>query len=243
MGKLIAVTGFGGKTTVAANLAWLLGEENLTCLWDTDLSCGSIGILFGTDITAEKSFTKISNAIDIDLAAAVTEVKGRNNLFLLSAHSQTTYFDNLGKDGQLSDERIKELIGELKNKFEYIVVDCDRSTSNSYKLWAMVHADKIINLIKPDICGLVRAKAAKPFIDKFHKVINVLYANENAVSYGYVEDFYGSGFDITLPYDTAVKQSTNEGFPIASTGKCKTDYCKNLKELLKLVRGGITGGN
>ncbi len=243
MGRLIAITGFGGKSTVAANLSWLLSDNSLTCLFDTDLSCGSIGSFFGAEIPPEKSFTKISNAKDIDLPGAVFPVPGRNNLFLLSAHSETTYFDHLGNDSILSDDHIKELITELKNQFEYVVVDCEVSPNNPYKLWAIVYADKVINLVHPDVVGLIRAKAMKPFIDKCAKVINVLYANENAVSFSNVEAIFGDRFDVTLPFDAAVKQSVNTGVPFMSGKRSKSDYAKNMIELLKLVRGGITSGD
>lgn len=243
MGRLIAVTGFGGKSTVAANLSWLLAGDCLTCLFDTDLSCGSIGSFFGKEIPPEKSFSKISNSGDVDIAGAVFQISSRENLFILSAHSSVTYFDHLGKDSQLSDEHIKELITELKNKFEYVVVDCEISPNNPYKLWSLVYADKVINLVHPDVYGLIRAKAMRPLIDKLPKVINVLYANENAISYNRIEELYGGGFDITLPYDVAVKQSLYEGIPIVSGKRTKNDYAKNFKELLKLVRGGITNGD
>ncbi len=243
MGRLIAVTGFGGKTTAAVNLSWLLSDNDLTCLFDTDLSCGSIGYFFGTEIPPEKSFSKISHSGDVDLAAAVFPVPDRDNLFLLSAHSETTYFDHLGKDSQLNDEHIKELITELKNKFDYTVVDCEAAPNNPYKLWALVYANVVVNLIHPNVQGLVRAKASKPFIDKFPTAINVLYANENNISLHRAEEMYGASFDVNVPYDPAVKQAANEGVPAVGGKKAKSDYAKAMKELLKLIRGGITGGD
>lgn len=238
LGRLIAICGKGGKSTIAVNLAYMVSDKNVTLIFDTKVSCSNIGYMLNTRIADENNFNKIILSVksNIDIKDGIVQHKDRSNLFLLSVAEDTNWLDLTGRNGVISPDKIKEIIFELKNRFDYIVVDCEHHPSNLFSLYSMMYADKIVNVFSPDVFGIAETKSFLPFLCKFDKsrIVNVANSDRNFIGLSKFENLSGTKIDICLPYEFRVQKCSNQGVPImATTIKC--GYTKSFKELMKLI--------
>jgi MinD-like ATPase involved in chromosome partitioning or flagellar assembly len=246
MGRLIAVCGKGGKSTIATNLAYAISDKNITLLFDTKVSCSNIGYMLNTPISNEYNFNKllISTKSNIDIREGIVGHKDRSNLFLMSVADSTNWLDLTGRNGVIAPDKIKEIIFELKNKFDYIVVDCEHHPSNLFSLYALMYADKIINVFSPDVFGSAEINSFSPFLSKFDKskIINVANADRNLIWISKFKKLSGVEIDVFLPYEFQVQKCSNQGVPIMAT-TIKSSYIKEFKDLIKRTVGGDTFEN
>jgi MinD-like ATPase involved in chromosome partitioning or flagellar assembly len=246
MGRLIAVCGKGGKSTIATNLAYAISDKNVTLIFDTKFSCSNVGYMLSTPITNEYNLNKIilSTKSGIDIKDGITQHKNRNNLFILSVSDTTNWLDLTGRNSIVAPDKIKEVIFELKNRFDYIVVDCEYHPGNLFSLYSIMYADKIINVFSPDVFGIAEINSFSPFLRKFDnsKIINVANADRNFIGLSKFENLSGLKIDISLSYEFKVQKCSNQGVPIMAT-TIRSSYVNNFKELIKMAIGGDTFAN
>ena len=145
MGEAIVVTsgkGGVGKTTTSANLGTalaLLGKK--VCMVDTDIGLRNLDVVMGLENRI------IYNLVDVAegrcrLPQALIKDKRFDELYLLPA-AQT-------KDKHaVSPEQVRTIILELKNDFEYVIIDCPAGIEQGFKN-AVAGADKAIVVTTPE---------------------------------------------------------------------------------------------
>ena len=121
-GKLVACVGARGgvgTSTVAANVAWYLAHsvDRRVALLDLDPFGGPMNILLGTQ--CNNGLTDVlKNVRRLDPQYLErTMVGGGGKLFVLSAQNA------LDSAEHLETEALRELVGELKRHFHYVIVD------------------------------------------------------------------------------------------------------------------------
>lgn len=145
MGEAIVVTsgkGGVGKTTTSANVGTglaLLGKK--VCLVDTDIGLRNLDVVMGLENRI------IYDLVDVvegrcRLSQALINDKRFEELYLLPA-AQTK-----DKDA-VSAEQVKKLIDELKETFDYIVIDCPAGIEQGFKN-AVAGADRAIVVTTPE---------------------------------------------------------------------------------------------
>lgn len=146
MGEAIVITsgkGGVGKTTTSANLGTslaLLGKK--VCLIDTDIGLRNLDVIMG-----------LENRIIYDLVDVVEErckihqalVKDKrfDGLLYLLPAAQTS------DKTAVQPEQMKKLVSELKQDYDYIIIDCPAGIEQGYKN-AVAGADRAIVVTTPE---------------------------------------------------------------------------------------------
>lgn len=240
MGKIITVYGQhgSGKTTVAVNLAYMLAERYVVGIINTQYTYPSIQHFFGLNIPQEKSFHSIylSPNRTRDLPQQFVQHSSRKNLFLLSVPDGTTYLTFADKNSMPDKETAIDMLLDAQEKFDYLIVDSDNDLDNVLSDFALVYADKVVYLIKPDIQGFAYSKAHSELLDDLkvsqNKRIYVANMDKNYLGLDKFEQLLSCKIDISLPYDGQIEVAANEGFPAMEIGTGK----RAKGEFLKLYR-------
>lgn len=145
MGEAIVITsgkGGVGKTTTSANIGTalaLLGKK--VCMVDTDIGLRNLDVVMGLENRI------IYDLVDVvegrcRLAQALIKDKRFDELYLLPA-AQTKDKDSV------TPEKIKEMIIQLKQDFEYVIIDCPAGIEQGFRN-AIAGADRAIVVTTPE---------------------------------------------------------------------------------------------
>lgn len=222
-GKVIVITsgkGGVGKTTTTANIgASLASLGKLVCVIDMDIGLRNLDILMGLENRV------VYNLVDVvegncSLKQALVKDKKFPNFCLLPA-AQTRDKTAVNAD------QIKELVGELKTMFDFVLVDCPAGIESGFQN-SIAGADRAIVVVTPEmssvrdadrIVGLLEARK-----DQF-EAINLIV---NRVRPGLIEAHQMMTVDDiceilsvdligVVPDDEDIVISTNKGEPLSLT--------------------------
>ncbi len=163
MGEVIVITsgkGGVGKTTTTANLGTGLAKLNKkVVLIDTDIGLRNLDVVMGLENRI------VYNLVDViegncKLKQALIRDKKYENLYLLPA-AQTR------DKTSVTPEQMKKLTEELKNEFDYVILDCPAGIEQGFKN-AIAGADRAIVVTTPEISAIRDAD----------RIIGLLEANE-----------------------------------------------------------------
>ena len=242
MGEVIVITsgkGGVGKTTTTANLGIGLSSAGKKVLViDTDLGLRNLDVVLGLENRI------VYNLVDVieskcRLKQAVIKDTRFENLYLLPS-AQT-------KDKtSVSPEQMKKLIDELKDDYDFILLDCPAGIEQGFKN-AIAGAQRSIVVTTPEvssirdadrIIGLLEASG----IRKNELLINRLridmvrrgdmmsvedMARKSQKAMNLAIDLLG-----VIPDDESVVVATNQGEPVVGedslAGKCYQNICRRL---------------
>ena len=215
MSEVIVITsgkGGVGKTTTAANLGTALSLENKkTVIVDADIGLRNLDVVMGLENRIVYDIVDVVEGT-CRLKQALIKDKRFENLYLIPA-AQTR------DKNAVSPEQMKELCDQLRENFDYVLIDCPAGIERGFKN-AIAGADRAIVITNPEVSAVRDAD----------RIIGLLEANEitdvklaiNRVRHDMVErgDMMGKE-DIVeilriellgiIPDDEAVIISTNKG--------------------------------
>jgi len=145
MGEAIVITsgkGGVGKTTTSANLGTalaLLGKK--VCMVDTDIGLRNLDVVMGLENRIVYDLVDVVEG-RCRLPQALVKDKRFNELYLLPA-AQTKDKDSVTPDN------VRLIILELKNDFDFVIIDCPAGIENGFKN-AIAGADKAIVVTTPE---------------------------------------------------------------------------------------------
>jgi septum site-determining protein MinD len=149
MGSSIVITsgkGGVGKTTSTANIGTalaLMGKS--VCLVDTDIGLRNLDVIMGLENRVIYDIVDVAMG-ECRLEQALIRDKRFDRLALLPA-SQT-------KDKTaLTAEAIKRIVGELRNQFEYVLIDCPAGIEHGFKV-AVAGAERAIVVTTPEVAAV-----------------------------------------------------------------------------------------
>ncbi len=236
MSEVIVVTsgkGGVGKTTTSANVGTGLAKLNKkVVLIDTDIGLRNLDVVMGLENRI------VYNLVDViegncRIKQALIKDKRYPNLYLLPS-AQT-------KDkNAVSPEQMKKLTEELKEEFDYIILDCPAGIEQGFKN-AIAGADRALVVTTPEVSAIRDAD----------RIIGLLEANEigrtdlivnrirmdmvkkgDMMSIEDVVDILSINLIGAVPDDENIVISTNQGDPLVGSdtmaGKAYMNICKRI---------------
>lgn len=149
MGEVIVITsgkGGVGKTTTTANIGTgLAAQGKKVVLIDTDIGLRNLDVVMGLENRIVYDLVDVTQG-HCRLKQALIKDKRFERLFLLPA-AQT-------KDKTaVSAEDMEKLCGELKEEFDYIIIDCPAGIEQGFKN-AIAGAEKAIVVTTPEVSAV-----------------------------------------------------------------------------------------
>jgi len=233
---IVITSGKGGvgKTTTSANIGIglaMLGKKVI--LIDADIGLRNLDVVLGLENRI------VYNLVDVvegncRLKQALIKDKKFPELFLLPA-AQTR-----DKDA-VSPEQMKELCENLKEDFEYVIIDCPAGIEQGFKN-AIAGADRAIIVTTPEISairdadriiGLLEANEMKDHRLIVNRLRTDMIKRGDMMSVEDVIDILAIDLIGAIPDDENIVISTNTGEPIVVnqdvlSGKAYLNICKRI---------------
>jgi septum site-determining protein MinD len=150
VGVAIVITsgkGGVGKTTTAANLGTALAlAGKRVCLVDTDIGLRNLDVVMGLENRIIYDLVDVVEGRCIVQKALVKDKRFDDKLYLLPA-AQTS------DKTAVTPEQMKKLIDELKQDYDYILIDCPAGIEQGYRN-AVAGADDAIVVTTPEVSAV-----------------------------------------------------------------------------------------
>ena len=220
MAEVIVITsgkGGVGKTTTTANLGTSLSlNGNKVVIIDADIGLRNLDVVMGLENRI------VYDLVDVieercKLKQAMIKDKRFENLFLIPA-AQTR-----DKDA-VNPEQMKKICDELREEFDYILVDCPAGIENGFKN-AIAGADRALIVTTPEVSAVRDADRIIGLLDANNISDHRLVVNRfkpNMVERGDMMDIEDIleilAIDLigVVPEDDSIVISTNTGEPVAN---------------------------
>ncbi|WP_163101793.1 septum site-determining protein MinD [Peribacillus alkalitolerans] len=166
MGEAIVITsgkGGVGKTTTSANLGTslaILGKK--VCLVDTDIGLRNLDVVMGLENRIIYDLVDVIEGRCKIHQALVKDKRFEGLLYLLPA-AQTS------DKNAVTPEQMKKLIDELKQDYDYIIIDCPAGIEQGFKN-AVAGADKAIVVTTPEVSAVRDADRIIGLLEKEENV-------------------------------------------------------------------------
>ena len=238
MGEAIVITsgkGGVGKTTTSANVGTALAlQGKRVCLVDTDIGLRNLDVVMG-----------LENRIIYDL---VDVIEGRCKPHQALINDKRFECLKLLPAAQTSDktavkpEQMKKLITELKQDYDYIIIDCPAGIEQGYQN-AVAGADKAIVVTTPEISsvrdadriiGLLEKEDIEPPRLIVNRIRNHMVKNGEMLDVEEIVSILAIDIIGIVADDDSVIRASNSGEPIAldPTSKASISYRNIARRIL-----------
>ncbi|KYD32826.1 septum site-determining protein MinD [Parageobacillus toebii NBRC 107807] len=150
MGEAIVITsgkGGVGKTTTTANVGTalaILGKR--VCLVDTDIGLRNLDVVMGLENRIIYDLVDVVEGRCTVQKALVKDKRFDDHLYLLPA-AQTS------DKSAVTPEQMKQLVDELKQDYDYVLIDCPAGIERGYRN-AVAGADEAIVVTTPEVSAV-----------------------------------------------------------------------------------------
>lgn len=238
MGEVIVITsgkGGVGKTTTTANIGSALAlEGKKVVLVDTDIGLRNLDVVMGLE---NRIVYDIVDVVEekCKLRQALIKDKRFQELFLLPA-AQTR------DKSAITEEQMKKLTEQLKEEFDYILIDCPAGIEQGFKN-AIVGADKAIVVTMPEISAIRDADRIIGLLESSNITNPELIINKlrpemvrrgKMMDVDDIVDLLSIKLLGVVPDDEYVITQTNKGEPVISNRRAPSGraYMETAKRIL-----------
>ena len=237
MSEVIVVTsgkGGVGKTTTTANIGYALARHGFEVLLiDTDIGLRNLDVVMGLENRI------VYNLVDVvegncRIKQAMIKDKKYPNLFLLPS-AQTR------DKTSVTPEQMSKLVEELKDEFDYIILDCPAGIEQGFKN-AIAAADRALIVTTPEvsairdadrIVGLLDAHGLQNHEDLIVNRIRMDMVNRGEMmSIDDVNDILQLNVIGAVPDDENIVVATNKGQPLVGddslAGQAYMNICRRI---------------
>lgn len=219
MTRIIVITsgkGGVGKTTITANLGVAIARlGRQIVLVDADFGLRNLDLLLGLENRVVYTALEVL-AGQCRLEQALVKDKRQEGLCLLPAAQSRS-------KESVSPDQMKKLLGQLAEKFEYILVDCPAGIEMGFRN-AIAAAEEALIVTTPEIAavrdadrvvGLLEAQGIK----RIHLIVNrlkpAMVQADQMMSVQDVQELLAIPLIGVVPDDERVIVSSNRGEPLA----------------------------
>ena len=218
MSEVIVITsgkGGVGKTTTTANVGTGLAKLNKkVVLIDTDIGLRNLDVVMGLE---NRIVYNLVDVIEGNCRAKQAMIKDKRyeNLFLLPS-AQTR------DKTSVTPEQMKKLVDELREEFDYIILDCPAGIEQGFKN-AIAGADRALIVTTPEvsairdadrIIGLLEAHGLKQIELIVNRIRMDMVKRGEMMSKEEVVDILAIDLIGAVPDDEHIVISTNQGEPL-----------------------------
>lgn len=236
MCEVIVITsgkGGVGKTTTSANIGTGLAKlRKRVVLIDTDIGLRNLDVVMGLE---NRIVYNLVDVIDGTCRYRQALIKDKNtpNLFLLPS-AQT-------KDKTaVSPEQMKKLVEELKEEFDYVILDCPAGIEQGFQN-AIAAADRALVVTTPEvsairdadrIIGLLEANSIQKIDLIVNRIRMDMVKRGEMMSIDDVVEILAIDLIGAIPDDENIVISTNQGQPLVGddslAGRAYMNICKRV---------------
>lgn len=210
-----------GKTTLAANLGTamaLKGER--VALIDADIGLKNLDVVMGLENRIVYTLIDVANG-KVHVFDALVRHKQLKNLSLLPASQIAT-------KEMISPDDMKRIIGEMKERFDYIFVDCPAGIERGFRN-AVAGADEALIVTTPELPAITDADRVIGLLEnmgfedeKIHLIVNRFKAhmvrNGDMLNIDDIKSALSIEVMGIVPDSEEVIISTNKGVPLSLNG-------------------------
>ncbi|MCA1056311.1 septum site-determining protein MinD [Rossellomorea aquimaris] len=226
MGEAIVVTsgkGGVGKTTTSANVGTALAlQGKKVCLIDTDIGLRNLDVIMGLENRIIYDLVDVVEGRCKIHQALVKDKRFEDKLFLLPA-AQTS------DKSAVNPEQMKKLVTDLKQDYDYIIIDCPAGIEQGYKN-AVAGADRAIVVTTPEISavrdadriiGLLEKEDIEPPKLVINRIRSHMMKNGEMLDVDEITAHLSIDLLGIVADDDNVIKSSNKGEPIALDASSK----------------------
>lgn len=221
-GKVITITsgkGGVGKSTITSNIAHYLAWCNYrTLVIDLDIGLKTLDFILGIpENELKKDIIQLINGEANILESLVKVNTNKKDLYFIPAAE-------FGDKTDINEEKFKNIIMELKKKFDYIVIDSPAGIEDGF-LHSISYADSVILTITPDVFSLKDADKVLEILDEKNEQIDVsfiinkfipqLFNKDEQYNIDSIRNRIGLPLLGIIEFDSKVIKSTDIGKPIS----------------------------
>lgn len=153
-----------GKSTLADALGYLFSRENITVVIDTELIQPTLPIrLIGEHFYPERSLGKALSGIGIgDTTRCLHQHPKHKSLFYAGLTDHDEYLSY--EIGLESDNHAHDFIEACMEAADTVILDLSGQRTDPFVPCALIHSDKIIVPITPDVQGVCWYIAVEPLL-------------------------------------------------------------------------------
>ncbi|MGV3467096.1 MAG: septum site-determining protein MinD [Heyndrickxia sp.] len=221
MGEAIVITsgkGGVGKTTTSANLGTALAlQDKKVCLIDTDIGLRNLDVVLGLENRIIYDLVDVVEGRCKIHQALVKDKRFDDKLFLLPA-AQTS------DKSAVNPEQMKKLVDELKQEYDYIIIDCPAGIEQGYKN-AVAGAEKAIVVTTPEVSAVRDADRIIGLLEKeehidppkliINRIRNHMMSSGDMLDIDDITTHLSIDLIGIVMDDDEVIRSANQGEPIA----------------------------
>lgn len=236
MSEVIVVTsgkGGVGKTTTSANVGTGLAKLNKkVVLIDTDIGLRNLDVVMGLE---NRIVYNLVDVVEGSCRAKQAMIKDKRypNLYLLPS-AQTR------DKASVTPEQMVALIDELRDEFDYIILDCPAGIEQGFKN-AIAGADRALVVTTPEvsairdadrIIGLLEANSMKKVDLIVNRIRMDMVKKGDMMSIEDVVDILATNLIGAVPDDENIVIATNQGEPLVGNdtlpGQAYMNICKRI---------------
>ena len=224
--QIISIVGTGGvgKSIVTINLATILkNKNNKILIIDFDILNNSLHTILGVNKYSQKIKNKLekNNLIENKINIKELIIKINRRVDLISGIN--LLFDSKYK---ISSEKIKFILEELKEKYDYIIIDTTSECFFDYTKNIINYSNKILFLLEANLSEINKSKK---LLDMYEKNWNIKKEKINIIINKYNKNSIDDNIikDIFKEYKILGKIKLNKKYNILINKNYKTPIAKN----------------